>query len=283
MNPLILALLRAGLVDLDTAERLDRQLDPVRARAWAEQLLTERYAAGLSAQQSRLVDMLRANGYNPTGATVSAFWDEENRLLAQSVADGIGTVINERAAIAAVTGGIADPFDFVNQQMTTWLDGYYLNADVDDVGSVGQLNLTARTQFTSAFREWYEGDLGGRADGLPQLIRALEPVFGAERAERVAITETTRVFVEMSRAAEEANPDTVGFRVLTSADELVCEICGPLHRAVNAKGQRTFTHPDLGEVAGPPFHVRCRCDVTPVTDLTLAASTIDRYVWEDAE
>jgi SPP1 gp7 family putative phage head morphogenesis protein len=262
MSPLILALLQAGLIDLETAERLDRQLDPVRARAWAEQLLTEQYARGLSAQQSRLLELLQGNGYNVTTAQLGAFWQEEDRILFQSVGNGIADVLSERGIIAAVQAGNADPFNFVNRNLTRWLD-HYASIETDALGSVGQLNLTSRQSVATAFRDWYNGDLGGRADGLPQLIRELEGTFGAARAERIAVTEVTRIFTEMTRAAEDANPDTTGFRWLTANDELVCEICGPMAGQIRSKnGQWPFG------VSGPPAHPRCRCDITPVTALT---------------
>lgn len=274
MNPTILALLRAGVIDLATAERLDRQLDPTQARAWAEQLLTQRYASGLSAQQSRLVDFLQANQYRVNDTQVSEFFANENRLLSQSIADAISEVVNERATIAAVTAGLSDPFDFVNRQLLAWVDDYYINLDIDDVGTVGQLNATARSRVAQAFREWYNGELGGTADGLPQLIRALEPTFGAARAEAIGVTEVTRIFVGMQRAAEAENPNVTSWRWQTANDELVCPICRPLNGAVIAKTSDGFTHPERGNVGYPPAHVRCRCGITPETELTAGVGNI---------
>lgn len=274
MNPTILALLRSGIIDIETAERLDRQLDPVQARAWAEQLLTQRYAAGLSAQQSRLFDFLQANQYRVNDAQVAAFFTEENRLLSQSIADAISEVVNERAAIAAVTAGLSDPFNFVNRQLLAWVDDYYINLDIDDVGTVGQLNATARSRVAQAFREWYNGELGGTADGLPQLIRALEPTFGAARAEAIGVTEVTRIFVGMQRAAEHENPTVTAFRWQTANDELVCPICRPLNGVVIAKTADGFMHPTMGNVGYPPAHVRCRCGITPETELTANVASI---------
>lgn len=272
MNPTILALLRSGIIDLATAERLDRQLDPVQARAWAEQLLTQRYAAGLSAQQSRLVEFIQANGYQLSDTQIATFYEAENRLLGQSVASAISEVVNERAAIAAVTASLDDPFNFVNRQLLTWVDFY--TSDVDEPGAVGQLNRTARQRVGEAFTRWYNGELGGTADGLPQLIRALEPTFGAARAEAIGVTEVTRIFVGMQRAAERENPTVTAFRWQTANDELVCPICRPLNGAVIVKTADGFVHPTLGNVGYPPAHVRCRCGITPETELTVNVGSI---------
>ena len=64
-------------------------------------------------------------------------------------------------------------------------DDYYTNLDVELVGSIPNLNATGRTEFARAFLDWQRGELetAGYADGLPQLIRAIEPTFGQVRAE----------------------------------------------------------------------------------------------------
>ena len=81
--------------------------------------------------------------------------------------------------------------------MLSWVDAYYVNADAAAVGSIPNLNLTSRTQFAQLFADWQRGELGGSAtvEGLPQLVQALEPVFGPGRAERIGVTEVTRVSV----------------------------------------------------------------------------------------
>jgi len=144
-----------------------------------------------------------------------------------------------------------------------WVQDYYTNADA--VGSFGQLNLTARTQFANAFTDWQRGELdaAGFADGLPQLIRALEPTFGAQRARTIGVTETTRVYSMATKAAGEANPLITGYIWQTAADEIVCPICAPLNRVFVPKGQ-SFP----GGIAEPPAHVNCRCGITEATELT---------------
>lgn len=263
MNPdVITALLNAGLIDTATADIMRRQQDEAAARAWAETLVNEASQAGLSAQQQRLLDLVASTEGKPTAAQLNAFWDGENGLLWQALELAITQVATERAALAAVTAGGIDTFALVNQQVIAWVESYYVNGS--DVGSVGSLNVTSRQQFADAFIRWQRGDVPfSQAEGLDGLIELLTPVFGPNRADMIGITETTRVFVEAQRLAEANNPYTVAFRWLTSADEAVCPICGPMHGQVRRKNEGYAGGVDL------PAHVRCRCHEVPETEATL--------------
>jgi len=261
MNPeVITALLNAGLIDMATADIMRRQQDDNTARAWAETLVNEASQAGLSAQQQRLLDLVSSTEGRPTAAQLNAFWTGENGLLWQALESAIIQVATERAAFA-VSANI-DTFALVNQQVIAWVERYYVTSN--DPGSVGSLNATSRQQFAEAFARWQQGDVPfSQAEGLDGLIELLTPIFGPNRAEMIAITETTRVFVEAQRQAEANNPFTVAFRWLTSADEAVCPICGPMHGQVRRKNEGYAGGVDL------PAHVRCRCHEVPETEATL--------------
>lgn len=270
MDALLSALLEAGLIDADTADIIRRQNDPEAARLWAEQQMAIAAQGALSAQQQRLIYMLRDTDYRPTERDVAWFWENENELLWDAMRPRIMEVLNERSTFAAVVGGNAGTFSLVNQQVIQWAETYYVDPSDTTYGSIPNLNLTSRQQFADAFAAWNRGELGGRADGLPQLIRALVPTFGADRAERIAVTETTRLFTESIRQAGLANPFTTAFRVLTANDERVCPICGGVYGAVVAKTDANgFVHPVRGSIGYPPFHVRCRCGITEETEQTL--------------
>ena len=270
MDALLSALLEAGLIDADTADIIRRQDDPEAARTWAESTLTTAAAGALSAQQQRLLWMLRDTDFRPTERDVAWFWENENELLWDAMRPRIMEVLNERSTFAAVVGGNAGTFSLVNQQVIQWAETYYVDPSDTTYGSIPNLNLTSRQQFADAFAAWNRGELGGRADGLPQLIRALVPTFGADRAERIAVTETTRLFTESIRQAGLANPFTTAFRVLTANDELVCQTCGPVASQVVAKTDTTGAkHPVRGSIGYPPFHVKCRCGITEETENSL--------------
>jgi len=82
-------------------------------------------------------------------------------------------------------------------------------------------------------------------------------MFGAVRAEMIATTEVTRAMSEAEhlykRELDERNAQTVE-RWLTSEDERVCDICGPLDHTLREVWGQQF--PD-----GPPAHINCRCRV----------------------
>lgn len=82
--------------------------------------------------------------------------------------------------------------------------------------------------------------------------------FSADRALRIAVTETTRVYAQANQiAGEELQkefPDlTVEKTWYTNNDDRVCDICGPLE-GVSVSINDTFNGID-----NPPGHINCRC------------------------
>ena len=283
MNELLAALVQLGIIDRATADRINRNLDPQQAQAWAEGVMYDNFAAALDGQRDRLLRLVDATGGRPTQAQIAAFWRAEDDAFFANVQRGLYDVAQERAITSIVSTGAFDMWELVNQTVIDWVNDYYTNLDVEIVGSIPNLNATGRTEFARAFIDWQRGELetAGYADGLPQLIRAIEPTFGQVRAERVAVTETTRIFAEATRQADSANPYVVAHRIYTAGDERVCGVCGPLHGMVIPKAQRDAPHPTLGGIAGPPFHVNCRCVIISETTATLqtALPPEERYVW----
>lgn len=288
MNPLLAALVAAGVIDQATAERLNRQMDSTAARAWAEATLERATTGALAGQQERLIELLRGNGFNPSDAQWRQFWRNEDTLLWADLSNAYRDVASERAAARAIiTAQDWSTWDFLNRNVDEWVNTYYTSPGLVDVGSVRNLNTTAREQVAEAFLRWTRGgrDLAPGADGgLPVLIGELEPVFGPMRAKRIAITETTRIFVKGNRSVNDDNPDITGYQVLTAADELVCPICGPLHGVFRDKASRTYQHPTEGPIDGPPFHVNCRCDEIEATSQTqgIALNSTWEYAGEAA-
>ena len=285
MNPELLnALLAAGLLDPATAEIIRRQLDPEAARAWAEATLTQSTQAGLQGQQGRIIDLVASTDGQPSPAQLDRLWAGENDSLWQAMRPALLDVASERAALVAASSlaaGKGSTFDLINQGVLDWVSTYYADADGLTYGSIPNLNLAGRTAFERAFVAWQQGELEiGSPTGLQQLIDALQGAFGPERATRIAVTETTRIFTETTRQAGRANPFTTAFRLLTSADERVCPQCGPLHGVVIAKSVDGFIHPELGGVGWPPFHTLCRCDIVEETEGSLRVPFVDSFTFE---
>ena len=282
MNELLAALVQLGVLDNATAQRITRNLDPDAAQAWAESLLLESVTSGLDAQRYRLLELVDAGNGRPTARQLAEFWRREDAAFFRSIEPALYEIAQERAIVSIVSGGAVDMWEAINEAVIGWVNDYYTNLDVELVGSVPNINATSRTDFARAFLDWQRGELetAGYADGLPQLIRAIEPTFGAVRAERVAITETTRIFAEATRQADNANPYIVAHRIYTAGDERVCGICGPLHGMVIPKTQRDAPHPSLGGIAGPPFHVNCRCVIISETTATLQTALPPEETWQ---
>jgi nucleotide-binding universal stress UspA family protein len=94
----------------------------------------------------------------------------------------------------------------------------------------------------------------GRTIG--QLRDELAPLFNEARAQRIAVTETTRAYAEGTRLVQEqlARAGIVMEQVWNTAmDELVCSICAPNNGKRKSAGWT---------VDGVPAHPNCRCWVT---------------------
>lgn len=119
---------------------------------------------------------------------------------------------------------------------------------------VGEINQATRDGLAEAIEEfavtppdvepWTMGDLRER----------VATIFSPDRAQRIAVTETTRAYAEGGRiAADEVRASGLEIKDIfeTENDGLVCEICGPLD------GQDITQDPHLA----PPLHPNCRCRV----------------------
>jgi SPP1 gp7 family putative phage head morphogenesis protein len=225
----------------------------------------------LTAQQGRILEVVgRANG-RPTARQMSLFWSQENAALLADVQPAIENLATEIAVTASIRAG-SNTWNLVNDNVISWVNDYYTNADATFVGSIPNLNLTSRSQFANAFLDWQRGELetAGYADGLPQLVRSLENVFGPARAERIAVTETTRIFSESVQAQAMTDPFVEYLMWQTGNDELVCDICGPLDGQVVRKGERFD-----GDLM-PPAHPNCRCWLSEETANTINTPSLAR-------
>jgi len=278
VNPLLLALVEAGVISVADAERIDRQLSPDAARDYAEGLITQSFARGLNAQQRRILDVLNDTEGNPTPRQLSRLWQGEDDLLWASVGEDLRSIAIDRAVSASVALGDDSLWQLVNEEVLSWVDDYYVNSDAGNFGSIPNLNETSKNAFAQAFRDWQRGELAtaGYRDGLPELIRALEPTFGAVRVEAIAVTEYTRIASQAELAAGNANPDIEGWIYSTANDSRVTELCRSGEGAIMLKGEDTFSD---GK-GPPPRHVRCRSGISQISGPALEALRRDGLVRE---
>ena len=85
MNELLSALVQLGIITNATAQRINRDLNPVEAAAWAESVIGDAFTGALAAQEVRLLDLVAATNGRPTAAQINSFWRREDDFLWGSV------------------------------------------------------------------------------------------------------------------------------------------------------------------------------------------------------
>ena len=218
--------------------------------------------------------------------TQAAYWRLERQLLQQEFTD-----ITMQIILAGAEAGVNDlppgldvlvDWDVFNQSALDWMR-QYLSLDPRYMGNLGggayswvnQLTDTTRRTVMREIDNWVR-----EGAALPVLEARLKPVFGEQRARRVAVTEVTRIYAEGNLKAWQSTGVVTGKRWLTAVDERVCPICGPMHNTiVDFEGNWNFTpemlanNPQLEKALrslgvstfrAPPAHVNCRCWLQPV-------------------
>lgn len=270
MDSLLSALAQAGLIDQSAAEALARLLDPEAQRQYAEGLLRNAIYNAMQEQQQRVLALVVNSEGRALPAQMDAFWERERGAMLNNVLPALTTIAAESLASAVLQAGQVANWQEVHTQVVDWVRSYYMDPNAGSFGSIPNLDAVSRAQFGEAFIQWQTGTLPnvGYQRGLPDLIRAIEPVFGAARADRIAATETTRIYAQVTQQMADANPAVSVLRWFTAADEKVCPICGPVHGATRRKDQPFYQHPTLGPVR-IPAHVSCRCWEGLETDATM--------------
>lgn len=191
------------------------------------------------------------------------FWDDElKRAL-----DLFGPVML-RILFAGATGGasalpagveILIDWDVVNEDALHWLNTHGLRW-------LAKINDTTRRQVVGAIDSWVRS-----GEHMSVLEQRLLPILGPGRAERIAVTEVTRMYAEGNLAAWRSTGVVGGKRWQTGMDDLVCPICAPLQGKIVGLTDG-WTMDESGNVVGglgllaPPAHTRCRCYLLPVVD-----------------
>lgn len=265
MNPLIAALLAAGVISADEARVMNGLLNESATRVEAEQRIAAAFAAGLENQRSRLITALDRGNVDYRDPMLPDFWRGEHAALARDVLPTLSAVAQEAALTATVRGGGLAQWRVVNEAVLAWTDSHYRLANIQTPGSMEQLDNTARNLVADAVVRWQRGDLnaGPGPLGMPRLIAELQRsrAWDTTRAAEIAVTETTHIYATTKLEAALANPLMVWLEWITSADEFVCLICAPLNGVRIRKEERVFPGGYF-----PAAHGRCRCGVEAVTE-----------------
>lgn len=143
-------------------------------------------------------------------------------------------------------------WDVFNEDAISYLNDYRMS-------TWANINRVSREHTVSIIDDWIRS-----GEHLDVLSARLEPWYSPERAERVAVTEVTRIYAEGNQLAWRATGLVSHNRWNTARDERVCPICAPLHGMVVELGANGFTTQGGIGITAPPAHPRCRCWLAPV-------------------
>jgi len=227
-----------------------------------------------------------------------AFWATEDAALWEVLAP---LVMN--SLLAGANGGVAAlpsellplvNWDFFNQSALAFLRDYRLS-------TVAGITKTTADQAIAAIDDWARS--GQHLDSLKATLR---PIFGATRADMIAVTEVTRIFAQGNLSMWQSTGVVGGKMWRTARDERVCPICRPLDgQIVSLDGDFSLTpsavatSPAMRSLLGdnydperamqrantivrnvgarhtaPPAHVRCRCWLSPAVSEQLLEEQI---------
>jgi len=229
-------------------------------------------------------------------------WRLERQLLQQEFTDITMSVMlagGEAGADAMPPGlDVLVDWDVFNQDALDWMR-QYLSANPAMAGDLGQGAYGWVSQLTDTTKRGFERELNDwimEGASLKVLESRLRPLFGEDRARRIAVTEVTRIYAAGNEKAWKASGVVSGKRWLTAVDERVCPICGPLHNTIvgiddswNFTPEMLAANPQLAKALKsigsvfrlPPAHVNCRCYLQPVifeamTEEEIAEGSFDK-------
>src|SRR3990172_4334469 len=185
------------------------------------------------------------------------FWIDEEAELWDDVAPLVLDVFFEavkggQAALPPSVQVLLD-FDTVNEAAIEYLRQYRLK-------NIAPIFEHTRNQTSKTIENWIRS-----GESLDVLKAQLSPLYGPERAERIAVREVNTILAEGNQEAWKSTGLVEENRWRTAMDDRVCEICEPLEDMVVGLGENEFTTEEGGlGISGPPAHTRCRCWLQPV-------------------
>ena len=190
----------------------------------------------------------------------TAFWDDEMRSLLAVLMPFLIRGAEAGVALQAATVqslGVAVDWTMPYTEAATW-------ARKHGAQLVTKMNRTTKKRLAGTVADWIES-----GDSLPALEKTLmkDHAFSRARAKLVAITETTDSFTmgELTAAYELEQEGFFEYEKewMTVLDDLVCDICRPLH-GVRVKGVKGLFKTIVGDVLGPSVHPGDRCWVNTI-------------------
>lgn len=230
------AAIRGALEHATTADAVKAAFEPGQGLTAAERALYERLAAIFDAVGSAVVEIIQ-RGQMPSVATLGP-------SLAAALRSAIAEAVNDTLDALAQEVGVAFDAASAGPDIASAYLSRYLT----------KMDETTRAGLEKAVQAYRATPAMTRDD----LVAQLRGVFGARRAELVAITALTEASNQATLSYQEqlAGAGVAMERVWRTAnDERVCVICGPL----NGKSESVWVE---RYPRGGPAHFRCRCGTT---------------------
>lgn len=236
---------RAGRV---YCEHKQKERDPKEPGLDTKNKLERRLKLVLAARMARQYESVQASLQNNFGKAILASGiyvpDDPAELdtLIKIFYDGIlsGVLLAEESVGFALADGSVNQaaLRYAKEYVTKWLS---------------ELDATSQ----NAVRDALETFVSKPGATIGDAVAVLQPVFGTDRAWRIATTETTRIYAEANQIfARELASQYPEFQVVkryyTNNDDRVCPICGPLDG-------KEAEYNDQFEIPDPPLHPNCRC------------------------
>jgi len=190
-------------------------------------------------------------------AVADALYQSLSESVTQGVETGRRQIERDIFGVVKRQTGTAINWELAAERALQWLASY-----VPELTYAGVYGLQSGT--LAAFRREIGRYIADKRT-MGQLRESLAREFGEGRANRIAVTEVTRTFMEGNLASWRESGVTDGKQWNTNRDEIVCPICRPLNDTVVALNE-PFNAGGL-RVDGPPAHPNCRCWVSPVASV----------------
>jgi SPP1 gp7 family putative phage head morphogenesis protein len=244
-----------GAITRDAYKAMVLQLDPNGADDAEQQLrmdLERKMARDLAAALGDQLDTLIpdnatndkvAQAPSQVATTSEPVREVLRRSLAQSADLGVNMALD-----TLENSSMSFDWTLAHGQAADWASRYSFDL-------VNGINQTTQARLQTAVNDWFR-----EATTIGDLQKELAPLFGKQRAQTIATTETTRAAYQGSVAGYKQSGVVNQVEWVTVNDEKVCSICGPLDE------QRAPLDGTFEGGYSVPAHPNCRCFVRPVVE-----------------
>ena len=187
-----------------------------------------------------------------------SFWENEKRQLLAVLKPRLEQMALTGMINAARQAGIAFDMTLYNQRAESWARAYTDQLLEDFISTSKTKQGTFVQGAGKAVADW----IARPGATVGELNAEIGKLYGPERANVIAVTETTRAFANGQEEAYKAEGITQ-WTWRTNRDELVCPYCGGVNNKTVDIGKPFGMDAKGKPVLKPPYHPNCRCWTSP--------------------